>query len=93
MESPMALMLNTDAVSWTETDTDEVLALDLRSSTYLKLNGTGAVLWAMLAEGSDEGAMVARLTASFPGDRDQMAGDVASFVRQLRERGLLSESA
>ena len=70
---------------------DEVVVLDLDGSVYLKLNGSGRVLWEALAEPSTEAALVASLQQRFDVDEDRATTDVAGFLGELRRRGLLDE--
>ncbi len=44
----MTLRLRTDDLEWREIDSD-IVVLDGRDATYLTLNGSGALLWRMLA--------------------------------------------
>lgn len=80
--------LDPKAVEWRLVD-DEVIALDLRTSNYIALNPTGAVIWQALADGATETELVERLTAEFEVDADTARRDVASLVRQLADRELL----
>ena len=76
------------AVEWRLVD-DEVIALDLRTSTYIALNPTGAVLWVGLAEGATESALTERLVAEFVVEPEQAAADVRAFLVEMRTRDLL----
>ncbi|HUR22262.1 MAG TPA: PqqD family protein [Acidimicrobiales bacterium] len=75
-------------VEWQHVD-DEVVVLDLSSSAYLALNGTGAALWPLVAAGTTERGLVEELTARFPVDVDQAQADVTRFTTQLRDLALL----
>jgi hypothetical protein len=68
---------------------DEVVVLDLEGSVYLKLNGSGRVLWERLAASSTESELIAALVERFGVDEDRAAADVAAFVAGLRQRNLL----
>jgi hypothetical protein len=70
----------------------EVLALDSRSSEYLGVNRTGAVLWCALAVGASREVLVERLVAEAGIEAARAEADVARFLEQLRERRLLIES-
>ncbi len=72
---------------------DDVVVLDLEGSVYLKLNGSARVLWERLAEPCTEAELTALLVERFGIDDEQAAGDVAAFLSDLRERGLLAASA
>lgn len=75
-------------VEWQQVD-DEVVVLDLSSSAYLAVNGTGAALWPLVAAGATERQLVEALTARFPVDVDQAHTDVLQFTTQLRDLALL----
>jgi PqqD family protein of HPr-rel-A system len=70
---------------------EEVVVLDLAGSTYLKLNGSGRVLWERLAEPSTERELVACLMEAYDIDEARAAADVAGFLADLRARGLVTE--
>ena len=78
-------------VEWQLVD-DEIVALDLGSSSYLSVNNTGAVLWPLVAAGTTEAAMVAELTARFDVDAEQARVDVEAFVEQLESLTLVEDS-
>lgn len=82
--------LDPTAVEWRLVD-DEVIALDLRSSTYIALNPTAAVLWQAMADGATESTLTARLVEVFDVEADQAAGDVRGFVEEMRTRALLMD--
>ena len=75
-------------VEWQRVD-DEVVVLDLNSSAYLAVNGTGAALWRLIAAGTTERELVEELTDRFPVDVDQAHADVMQFTSQLRDLALL----
>jgi hypothetical protein len=77
-----------DEVTWQELD-DEVVALDLTSSEYLRLNGSGAVLWRRLVEGAEVDELEALLVETYGIDAATASADAAAFVQRLEERGLL----
>jgi hypothetical protein len=68
---------------------DDVVVLDLDGSVYLKLNGTGRVLWEALAESRTEGELTAELVERYGIDESRAATDVAGFLADLRARRLL----
>lgn len=82
------LRLRADALDWREVD-GEIVALDLRSSTYLGLNRTGAILWTTLARGATRQELLDRLTADFDVAREAAGRDVDEFVASLEAKGLL----
>ena len=78
-------------VEWQRVD-DEVVALDLASSSYLGVNDTGAVLWPLVAEGTTEARLVEALTAQFTVGPEQAKADIEACVEQLRSLALVDES-
>jgi hypothetical protein len=68
---------------------DDVVVLDLQGSVYLKLNGSGRVLWERLVEPCTEGDLVAALVDMYGIDEARARADVEAFVADLRGRGLL----
>jgi hypothetical protein len=53
------------------------------------VNRTGAVLWPLLAEGTDRDALVAAVVGEFDVDAETAGRDVDAFVGALREQDLL----
>lgn len=70
---------------------DDVVVLDLAGSVYLKLNGTGRVLWEHLADPTTDRALVAALVEAYGIDETRASADVDAFLTDLRARGLLVE--
>ena len=58
-------------------------------SALVKLNGTGAFLWRLLAEADVTGdELVDKLISTYEGvSREQAEGDVSAFVQKLVENG------
>lgn len=86
------MKLRDSDLTWQEID-EEIIVLDLRASSYLKLNGTGAHLWKQLDGGADKGGLVDSLLATYEVDRDTAWKDVDAFLRQLRKADLLADEA
>lgn len=82
------MQLRESDLAWQEVD-EEIIILDLKASSYLKLNGTGAHLWKQLEQGADVSAMAESLLAVYDVDIDTARRDVDAFVRQLQRAGLL----
>jgi hypothetical protein len=82
--------LRSDDLEWREVG-GEIVILDLKSSNYLALNDTGALLWKLLAGGASEEELRNALTAEFDVDEATSVGDVAEFLTALRSKGLLDE--
>jgi hypothetical protein len=81
--------LRTDDLHWREVD-GEIVALEARGSTYLAANGSGGMLWTMLAHGATQGELAAALVETYGIDAEGAAADADRFVEQVREAGLLT---
>jgi hypothetical protein len=77
-------------LTWNVTG-DDVVVLDLDGSVYLKLNGSGRLLWERLASTSTEDELVSALVDTYGIDRERAASDVAAFLDDVRRRGLLED--
>jgi hypothetical protein len=86
----MMLKLRDDRLRWREID-DDVVAVDVDRSTYLSTNGSGALLWLELAEGTTRDQLVERLAQAYLIDNERAAADVDSFLSELNGQGLLEE--
>ncbi len=85
------LRLRNDDLAWRTVD-DEMIAIDVRDSTYLTANDSGALLWAAFASGTTKEALTGSLVAAYGIDEETAAADVERFLIDLRERGLLDET-
>ena len=83
------LRLRPEALVWREID-NELVAVDMASSTYLGTNQSGALLWQMLATGTTHAELVERLVDRFGISSDRAAADVDAFLRGLEGRELLA---
>jgi hypothetical protein len=70
---------------------DDVVVLDLEGSVYLRLNGSGRVLWERLVEPCTESELTTALVAEYGIEEQRAAADVGGFLADLRRRGLLEE--
>jgi hypothetical protein len=82
------LRIRPDALEWREAE-GEIVALDLRTSTYVAINSTGASLWPALIEGASRDDLVSTLEERFGLDRARAEGDLDAFLELLRDRDLL----
>lgn len=82
------LKLRSEGLEWREIE-DEVIAIDIRNSSYLSANGSGLVIWRELAEGTTRVLLIERLVETFGVETDRAAADVDHFLADLRSRGLL----
>lgn len=71
---------------------DEAVVLDLESKRYFQLNATGATIWQGIVDGDSSDAVIARLVASFDIAQEDAAAALASFVAELRTRGLVCDA-
>lgn len=83
------LRLRTSDLEWRAIE-DEVIAVDLRTSTYLSANASGMLLWRELAEGTTKEALVHRLLEAYGIETQQAEADVDRFLDDLGSRGLLA---
>jgi type IV secretory pathway TrbF-like protein len=68
---------------------DEIVVLDLRTTSYFAVQGAAVTMWALLVDGTDEDGLVSAVLAEYDVDADQARADVAAFVSDLRTRDLL----
>lgn len=91
-ESNSPLQLSVGRIPWREVD-GEIVALDPATSVYISINGSGAMLWRALVEGSSAEGLAELLSTRYGIDPAQAAEDVAKFLRQLAERDWLTPVA
>jgi Coenzyme PQQ synthesis protein D (PqqD) len=82
------LRLREEGLKWREID-GEMVAVDVRTSTYLSANPSGMALWEPLSEGTSRDALVETLVETFGIDRERAGADVDAFIGELRARDLL----
>jgi Coenzyme PQQ synthesis protein D (PqqD) len=82
------LRLRSEGLEWREIE-DEVIAIDIRNSSYLSANGSGLVIWRELAAGTTRELLIERLVENFEVETDRAAADVDHFLADLKSRGLL----
>jgi hypothetical protein len=86
------LRLRPGAVEWREIE-GEVVALDLRRSTYVAVNRSGAALWPALVEGASRPQLVETLINAYGLEPDAAGADVEAFLASLAECDLLEPQA
>ena len=86
--SSAAVRLRPGAVEWREVE-GEVIAVDVRTSEYLAIKDTGAVLWRALQRGATTGELVEYVVARFDVEAEAARRDVEEFLAVLDGRGLL----
>ncbi|MCB0865633.1 MAG: PqqD family protein [Solirubrobacterales bacterium] len=70
----------------------ETVILDLSTQRYVGGNRSVSALWPLLERGASLEELTARLVEEFGIDAERAGADVAAFVDQLRELGLLSRA-
>lgn len=68
---------------------EEVVILDLASSSYLGLDDVGATVWSALAERCTVGELEALLSDAYEVDPAELRTDLRSFLTDLIDRGLV----
>ncbi len=67
-----------------------VILINAAGDELLDLNETGSVVWRAMGDGADLDALVAAVQAAFPdAPADALAADVAAFLAELGEAGLV----
>jgi hypothetical protein len=82
------LRLRVDQVAWRDVG-DELIVLELATSTYLTLNGSAKQLWLGLASGATAEELVESLVAAYGISAEQAGSDTESFLAALLERKLV----
>lgn len=82
-------MLRPGSVEWREVE-GEIVAVDVKTSEYLAINRTGAVLWRALEGGATRDELAERLVGAFAVDPAAARKDVEAFVAMLDDRGFLA---
>ena len=85
----MTLRLRTEDLDWREIDSDIVI-LDGREATYLTLNGSGALLWRLLATNVTRDELVEALLETYEVDHPTAEADTDAFLAALSEQGFLA---
>ncbi len=67
----------------------EVIAIDLVSGSYYSLAGSGPAIWEQLGDGASEAEIRVAILSRFDGDAAEIGDDVAAFLGQLRDNGLI----
>ena len=85
------LKLRGDDLAWRTVD-DELIAIDVRDSTYLSANDSGLLMWNALAVGTTKEDLVASLVEAYGIEPENAGADVDAFLADLKERRLLDEA-
>jgi Coenzyme PQQ synthesis protein D (PqqD) len=92
MKENVTMRLRADSVAWNAVGED-VVVLDLTSSTYFSTNATGTVLWKLLASGASRAELVNALVERFGVDQETVERDVDAFLADLERAQLLTPDA
>jgi hypothetical protein len=87
--SDQVLTVDNGRAVWREIG-DEVVILDVPTTTYLNLNKSARALWKRLDRGATPLDLTAELVAVYGIPEDRAAADVRAFLDALQERCLLS---
>lgn len=68
---------------------DKTVLLDARSEQFFSLDETGKLIWAIMAVPRTAAEIVASLRQTFDVPEDQVAADVAAFLRDLERERLI----
>ena len=85
----MTLCLRKYDLDWREID-DEIVALDTRDAVYLAVQGSGALVWRLLAESTTKDNLIEALVEKYGIDSTRATADVDAFLATLSDRGLLT---
>jgi hypothetical protein len=80
--------LRDENISWQELD-GQVVVLDTARGTYLLLNASAAVLWAVVAAGATRSELVETLVSRYGLGQDTAQNDVNAFLHSLNDRALV----
>ncbi|MGA3146703.1 MAG: PqqD family protein [Acidimicrobiales bacterium] len=86
------LQLKVDDLVWREVG-DELVVLELSTSTYLTLNGTARYLWESLADATTVDGLVQTLVDRYQIPAAQARSDTEAFLSALTDRELLVHDA
>lgn len=76
------------SILWRALD-DEIIALDLKNSVYVRMNPTGAFIWQKLGEPSSRDQLVTALVDRYGIPTERAQEDVDAFLSQLETKGFL----
>jgi hypothetical protein len=68
---------------------DELVLLNVETGTYFGLDGIGAKIWTLLAEGLSIEGIVGRLLAEYDVQAEQLRTDASEFLNALIAKGLV----
>ena len=80
--------LRNESLVWSEVG-EETVVLELDSSTYFTVKGSGTLIVRLLAEGASEDSLVQSLTDAYEVDVATARADVERFLKELADVGML----
>jgi hypothetical protein len=83
------MKIRSSGLSWRQLD-DNIMLLDIATSSYLSITGAGSVIWVALVDGSTVDELVTTVLTEFDVDHATAAADVTAFLADLEARGLLA---
>ena len=87
-----SLKLRSGRLEWRELE-GEIVALDVGSSNYIAIQGSGVALWPLLVEGADRDRLVRELVERFGVSEEDAGRDVDAFLDDMRAQDLLEEGS
>lgn len=69
---------------------EEMVLLDLDSGLYYSLNTLGAFIWALIERGLAQAVIADAIMAEYDVTPDVASSDLAAFLHQLHEWGLVT---
>lgn len=78
------------SIVWTDLD-DRVAFLCLQQDQLFEVDGVGKIVWDFLDEPRSFDEIVDHVRSIFRVDRERCAADIASFVSQLEENGIVRQ--
>lgn len=81
--------LRNDEVLWSKVG-DDIVMLELASSTYFTVRGSGTAIIEKLADGTSEDSLVEHVIGCFEVDAAVAKADVVRFLKELSDKNLLT---
>jgi hypothetical protein len=80
--------LRSDQLVWSKVG-DDVVILELASSTYFTVRGSGTAIIERLVDGATKESLVDDLTGRFEVDQETAEADVERFLKELTDKNML----
>ena len=89
MRSPSTLLrIRPSDLAWRAVG-DSIVILDLRTSSYLSISGSGTIIWAALKDEATQIELVEAVLQQYEVDANTAARDVEEFLNKLDAKGLV----